>query len=43
LPLLDNSGVRAEAEVAVKKIAAAIKTQHPQSAQEALNRLRARP
>jgi HEAT repeat protein len=39
LPLLDNSGVRAEAEVAVKKIAEAIKAQHPKAAQEALNRL----
>jgi HEAT repeat protein len=43
LPLLDNSGVRAEAEVAVKKIAAAIKAQHPKAAQEALNRLQAKP
>ncbi len=39
LPLLDNSGVRAEAEVAVKKIAEAIKAQHPRAAQEALSRL----
>jgi hypothetical protein len=43
LPLLDNSGVRAEAEVAVKKIAVAIKAQHPHAAQEALNRLQAEP
>jgi len=39
LPLLADAGVRAEAEVAVKKIAAAIKAQHPQAAQAALNRL----
>lgn len=39
LPLLANAGVRAEAEVAVKKIAEAIKAQHPQAAQEALKRL----
>lgn len=39
LPLLDNAGVRAEAEVAVKKIAEAIKAQHPQAAQEALKRV----
>ncbi len=43
LPLLDNQGVRAEAEVAVKKIAEAIKAQHPQAAQAALKRLRAKP
>jgi HEAT repeat protein len=43
LPLLDNSGVRAEAEVAVKKIAEAIKAQHPKAAQEALNRLQPKP
>jgi hypothetical protein len=42
LPLLNNSGVRAEAEVAVKKIAEAIKAQHPQVAQEALNRLKSK-
>ena len=42
LPLLANSGVRAEAEVAVKKIAEAIKAQHPKAAQEALNRLEAK-
>ncbi len=40
LPLLGNAGVRAEAEVAVRKIAEAIKAQHPQAAQEALNRLK---
>jgi HEAT repeat protein len=43
LPLLDKSEVRAEAEVAVKRIAEAIKAQHPQAAQEALNRLRPKP
>jgi hypothetical protein len=43
LPLLDNAGVRAEAEVAVKKIAEAIKAQHPQAAQEALERLKSKP
>ena len=42
LPLLDNSGLRAEAEVAVKRIAEAIKAQHPKAAQEALNRLQAK-
>ena len=39
LPLLDNANVRAEAEAAVKKIAEAVKAQHPKEAQEALNRL----
>ena len=43
LPLLANSGVRAEAEVAVKKIAEAIKAQHPKAAQEALQRLPPKP
>ena len=43
VPLLDDSGVRAEAEVAVKKIAEAIKAQHPKAAQDALNRLKAKP
>jgi HEAT repeat protein len=43
LPLLDKPGVRAEAAVAVKKIAEAIKTQHPKVAQEALDRLLAKP
>jgi HEAT repeat protein len=43
LPLLDNAGVRAEAGVAVKKIAEAIKAQHPKAAQDALNRLQAKP
>jgi HEAT repeat protein len=39
-PLLANAAVRAEAVLAVKKIAAAIKAQHPQAAQAALQRLR---
>jgi hypothetical protein len=43
LPLLDNSGVRVEAEVAVRKIAESIKAQHPKAAQEALNRLQSQP
>ena len=43
LPLLDNSGVHAEAEVAVKSIAEAIKAQHPQAAQEALKRVQSKP
>ena len=43
VPLLDNSGVRAEAEIAVKKIAEAVKAQHPKAAQDALNRLQAKP
>jgi HEAT repeat protein len=43
LPLLDNQSVRAEAEVAVKKIAEAIQAQHPQAAQAALKRLQAKP
>jgi HEAT repeat protein len=43
LPLLTRPGVRAEAEVAVKKIAEAIKAQHPKAAQEALNRLQPKP
>ena len=42
LPQLDNPGVRAEAEVAVKKIAEAIKTRDPKAAQEALNRLQSK-
>jgi hypothetical protein len=37
--LLDNTGVRAEAEVAVKRIAEAIKAQSPKAAQNALSRL----
>jgi HEAT repeat protein len=43
LPLLDNAGVRAEAEVAVKKIAEAIKARNPKAAQDALTRLKAKP
>jgi hypothetical protein len=43
LPLLANPGVRAEAEVAVRKIAEAIKAQHPKAAQEALKRLQSQP
>jgi len=35
-----NTGVRAEAELAVKKIAEAIKDKHPQAAQDALNKLK---
>jgi HEAT repeat protein len=37
---LANAGVRAEAELAVKKIAEAIKDKHPQAAQDALNKLK---
>ncbi len=40
LPLLSNPGVHAEAELAVQKIAEAIKAQHPQAAQDALRRLK---
>jgi HEAT repeat protein len=43
LPLLDNAGVRAEAEIAVKKIAEAIKARNPKAAQDALSRLKAKP
>jgi HEAT repeat protein len=39
LPLLTNSAVRAEAEVAVRKIAESIKAQHPEAAKDALARL----
>jgi HEAT repeat protein len=39
-PLLSNAGVRAEAELAVKKIAASVQAQHPQAAQAALERLK---
>ena len=42
LPLLDNTGVRAEAEAAVKKIATAIKAQHSQAAEDALKRLQSK-
>ena len=40
LPLLSDAGSRAEAELAVKKIAASIRAQHPQAAQAALERLK---
>jgi HEAT repeat protein len=40
LPLLDNPQIRAEVELAVKKMANALKTEHPQAAQEALEKLR---
>ena len=44
LPLASSAGVRAEATLAVRKIAAAIKVQHPQAAQKALEQLkRAKP
>jgi HEAT repeat protein len=43
LPLLANTRVRAEAEVAVKKIAEAIKGQDPKAAQEALKRVQEKP
>ena len=43
LPYLADDSMRAEAEVAVKKIAAAIKTQYPQAAQQALDRLQTKP
>ena len=43
VPLLANAGVRPEAEVAVKKIAESIKAQHPQAAQEALQKIQAKP
>ena len=43
LPLLDNAGVHAEAEAAVKKIAEAIKAKHPRAAEEALKRLLSKP
>jgi len=40
LPLLSNPGVRAEAELAVKKVAASVRAQHPQAARAALERLK---
>jgi HEAT repeat protein len=43
LPLLANTAVRPEAEIAVKKIAESIKAQHPQAAQEALQKIAAKP
>ncbi len=42
-PLLSNPGVRAEAELAVRKIAAAIKAQNPEAARAALQRLQPPP
>ncbi|MCX6909437.1 MAG: hypothetical protein NTY01_15540 [Verrucomicrobia bacterium] len=39
LSLLSTTSVRAEAELAVRKIAAAVKAQHPEVAREALQRL----
>ncbi len=39
LPLLDKPGVRAEAEVAIRKIAEAVKDQNPQAARDALQRI----
>ena len=39
LPLLDKTGVHAEAEIAVKKIAEAIKAQDPKASEAALKRL----
>jgi hypothetical protein len=42
LPLLDNAGVHAEAEVAVRKIAEATKAKNPQAAEAALKRLQAK-
>jgi HEAT repeat protein len=40
LPLLANPAIRPEAELAIRKIAESIKTQHPQEAEEALRQLR---
>jgi HEAT repeat protein len=42
LPLCANAAVRAEAEAAVKQIAHAIEAQHPEAAQEALQRIEAK-
>ena len=42
-PLLSNPGVRAEAELVVRKIAAAIKAQNPEAARAALQRLQPPP
>ncbi|MFZ2640756.1 MAG: hypothetical protein WA117_07185, partial [Verrucomicrobiia bacterium] len=39
LPLLSNPNIRAETELAVRKIAAAVKAQHPEAARDALQRL----
>ena len=38
-PMLSNPNIRAEAELAVRKIAAAVKAQHPEAAREALQQL----
>jgi HEAT repeat protein len=43
LPLLTNPAVRPEAEVAIKKIAAAIEAQHPEAARAALRKLEPHP
>ncbi|MCX6898572.1 MAG: hypothetical protein NT105_07715 [Verrucomicrobia bacterium] len=43
LSLLSTTSVRAEAELAVRKIAVAIKAQHPEAAREALQRLQPPP
>jgi HEAT repeat protein len=40
VPLLDNAAVRPEAEIAVKKIADAIKEKYPDAAQEALSHVK---
>jgi HEAT repeat protein len=42
IPFLSDSNVRAEAQAAIKRIAEAIKGQHPQAAAEALQRLEAK-
>jgi HEAT repeat protein len=42
-PLLENAGVRAEARLAIQKIAEAIKEKHPQAAQAALEKVKAAP
>lgn len=43
LPLLSIAGVRAETELAVRKIAATVQARHPQAAQAALERLKQTP
>jgi HEAT repeat protein len=40
IPLLSNPNLQAEAEMALKKIAASIKDQHPTQAREALDKLK---
>jgi len=42
IPLLSDSSVRPEAQAAVKRIAEAIKAEHPQAAAEALQKLEAK-